>query len=65
MLKGAGADSSPKVVADQKEVTHNQPQESQTELLNESKPAPPTEEQKKPLVLIQLDGEIIQKRSRK
>jgi len=62
MLKGARADSSPKVVADQKEVTHHQPQESQTQLLNESKPiAPPTEEQKKPLVSIQLDGEIIQK----
>jgi hemoglobin-like flavoprotein len=61
MLKGAGADSSPKVVADEKEVPHNQPQESQTQLLNESQPAPPTEEQKKPLGLIQLDGEIIQK----
>jgi hemoglobin-like flavoprotein len=62
MLKGAGADSSPKVVADEKEVTHHQPQESKTQLLNESKPiAPQTEEQKKPLVSIQLDGEIIQK----
>ncbi len=61
MLKGAGADSSPKVVADQKELIHNQPQESQTQLLDESKPAPPTEEQKKPLVSIKLDGEIIQK----
>src|SRR4028118_261563 len=62
MLKDAGADSAPKVVADRKEVAHHQPQESKTELLNESKPiAPPTEEQKKPLVSIQLDGEIIQK----
>src|SRR4028118_2340429 len=62
MLKGAGADSSPKVVADRKEVAHHQPQESKTELLNESKPiAPQTQEQKKPLVSIQLDGEIIQK----
>ena len=61
MLKDSGADSSPKVVADQKEVTHHQPQESKTQLLNESKPAPPTEEQKKPLVSIQVDGEIIQK----
>ena len=61
MLKDSGADSSPKVVADEKEVPHHQPQESKTQLLNESKPAPPTEEQKKPLVLIQLDGEIIQK----
>jgi hemoglobin-like flavoprotein/uncharacterized protein YjbI with pentapeptide repeats len=63
MLKGAGVDSSPKVVADEKkDVTHNQPKKSKTQLLNESKPlAPPTEEQKKPLVPIQLDGEIIQK----
>ncbi|MEG3923231.1 globin domain-containing protein [Microcoleus sp. D3_18a_C4] len=62
MLKGAGADSSPNVVADKKDVIHHQPQESKTQLLNESKPlAPPTEEQKKPLVSIQLDGEIIQK----
>src|SRR4028118_1538575 len=62
MLKDSGADSAPKVVADRKEVTHHQPQESKTQLLNDSKPiAPPTEEQKKPLVLIQVDGEIIQK----
>jgi hemoglobin-like flavoprotein len=62
MLKGAGADSSPKVVADEKEVTHHQPQESKTQLLNESKPiAPQTEQPKKPLVSIQVDGEIIQK----
>ena len=62
MLKDSGADFSPNVVADQKEVTHHQPQESKTQLLNESKPiAPPTEEQKKPLVSIQFDGEIIQK----
>ncbi|MEG4200560.1 pentapeptide repeat-containing protein [Microcoleus sp. Pol12A5] len=62
MLKGAGADSSPNVVADQKDVIHYQPQESQTQLLNESRPiAPPTEEEKKPLVSIQLDGKIIQK----
>ena len=62
MLKGAGADSSPKVVPDEKDVTHNQPKESKTQLLNESKPiAPPAEEQNKPLVSIQLDGEILQK----
>lgn len=62
MLKGAGADSSPKVVPDQKDVTHHQPQESKTQLLNDSKPiAPQTEQQKKPLVSIQLDGEILQK----
>ncbi|MEG4327545.1 globin domain-containing protein [Microcoleus sp. herbarium5] len=62
MLKGAGAVSSPKIVPDEKDVIHNQPQESKTQLLNESKPiAPPTEEEKKPLVSIQLDGEIIQK----
>ena len=52
MLKGAGAKSSPNVVADEKDVTHNQPKESKTQLLNESKPlGPPTEQQKKPLVL--------------
>ncbi|MEG3967249.1 pentapeptide repeat-containing protein [Microcoleus sp. T2B6] len=62
MLKDSGADSSPNVVADEKDVIHHQPQESKTQLLNESKPiAPPTEEQKKPLVSIQLDGEIIHK----
>ncbi|MEG5001073.1 globin domain-containing protein [Microcoleus sp. B4-D4] len=62
MLKGAGAVSTPKVVPHEKDVTHNQPKESKTQLLNESKPiAPPTEEQKNPLVPIQLDGEIIQK----
>jgi len=62
MLKGAGADSSRNVVADKKDVIHHQPQESQTQLLNESKPiAPPTEEEKKPLVSVQLDGEVIQK----
>jgi hemoglobin-like flavoprotein len=62
MLQGAGADSSPNVVADEKEVTHHQPQESKTQLLNESKPiASQTEQQKKPLVSIQVDGEIIQK----
>ncbi|MEG4856251.1 pentapeptide repeat-containing protein [Microcoleus sp. K1-B6] len=62
MLKGAGADSSPNVVADKKDVTHHQPQESKTELLKESQPiAPPTEEEKKPLVSIQLDGKNIQK----
>ncbi|MEG4854378.1 pentapeptide repeat-containing protein [Microcoleus sp. B5-D4] len=62
MLKGAGVVSTPNVVPDEKDVTHHQPQESKTQLLNESKPiAPPTEEQKKPLVSIQLDGEIIHK----
>ncbi|MEG4574084.1 pentapeptide repeat-containing protein [Microcoleus sp. N3A4] len=62
MLKGAGAVSTPKVVPHEKDVTHNQPKESKTQLLNEPKPiALPTEEQKKPLVPIQLDGEIIQK----
>ncbi|MEG4840772.1 globin domain-containing protein [Microcoleus sp. B9-D4] len=62
MLKGAGVVSTPNVVPDEKDVTHHQPQESKTQLLNESKPiAPPTEEQKKPLGLIQLDGKIIPK----
>ena len=62
MLKGAGANSSPKVVPDEKDVTHHQPKESKTQLLNESTALqPPTEQQKKPLVSIQLDGENIQK----
>ncbi|MCC3528435.1 MAG: pentapeptide repeat-containing protein [Microcoleus sp. PH2017_22_RUC_O_B] len=62
ILKGAGANSLPKIVPDQKDVTHNQQKESKTQLLDESKPiAPPTEPQKKPLVSIQLDGEIIPK----
>ncbi|MEG4943000.1 pentapeptide repeat-containing protein [Microcoleus sp. F4-D5] len=62
MLKGAVVVSTAKVAPDEKEVTHNQPKESKTQLLNESKPiAPQTEEEKKPLVGIQLDGEIIQK----
>ncbi|MEG4916632.1 MULTISPECIES: globin domain-containing protein [unclassified Microcoleus] len=62
MLKGAVVVSTPNVVPDEKDVTHHQPKESKTQLLNESKPiAPPTEEQKKPLVSIQLDGEIIPK----
>jgi uncharacterized protein YjbI with pentapeptide repeats len=62
MLKGAVVVSTPNVARDEKKVTHNHPKESSTPLLNESKPiAPPTEEEKKPLVPIQLDGEIIQK----
>ncbi|MEP6488438.1 pentapeptide repeat-containing protein [Microcoleus vaginatus GB2-A3] len=62
MLKGAVVVSTPNVVPNQKDVTHNQPKELKTQLLNESKPSvPPTEEQKKPLVSIQWDGEIIQK----
>ncbi|MEG3890024.1 pentapeptide repeat-containing protein [Microcoleus sp. MON2_D6] len=62
MLKGAVVVSTPNVVPDEKDVTHHQPKESKTQLLNESKPiAPPTEEQKKPLGLIQLDGKIIPK----
>ncbi|MEG4508528.1 pentapeptide repeat-containing protein [Microcoleus sp. F6_B4] len=62
MLKGAVVVSTAKVAPDEKKVTHNHSKESNTQLLNESQPiAPPTEEQKKPLVPIQLDGEIIQK----
>ncbi|MEG3900245.1 MULTISPECIES: pentapeptide repeat-containing protein [unclassified Microcoleus] len=62
MLKGTGVNYSPKIVPDQKDVTHNQPKESKTQLLNESNPiAPPTEPQKKPLVPIQWDGENIRK----
>ena len=57
MLKGAGAETTPNVVADKKDVIHHQPQESQTQLLNESKPiAPQTEPQKKPLVSIITDS---------
>ncbi len=56
MLKGAGAKSSPNVVPDKKDVTHNQQKESKTQLLDESKPiAPQTEPQKKPLVSIITD----------
>ncbi len=62
MLKGAVVVSTPNVAPNEKKVTHNQPKESKTQLLNESQPiAPQTEEHKKPLVPIQLDGEIIQK----
>ncbi|MEG3835654.1 globin domain-containing protein [Microcoleus sp. Z1_C3] len=62
MLKGAVVVSTSNVVPDEKDVTHHQPKESKTQLLNEPKPiAPPTEEQKKPLGLIQLDGKIIPK----
>ncbi|MEG4500121.1 pentapeptide repeat-containing protein [Microcoleus sp. F10-C6] len=62
MLKGTGAVSTPKVVPHEKDVTHNHPKESNTQLLNESKPiTSPTDEEKKPLLPIQLDGEIIQK----
>ncbi|TAG94897.1 MAG: globin [Oscillatoriales cyanobacterium] len=57
MLKGAGAVSTPKVVADEKDVTPNQPKESPTQLLNESQALqPPTEQQKKPLVSIITDS---------
>src|SRR4028119_749835 len=56
MLKGAGVESSPNIVVDQKEVPHHQPQESKPHLLNESKPIPPqTEQPKRPLVSIQVD----------
>ncbi|MEG4444999.1 pentapeptide repeat-containing protein [Microcoleus sp. AT9_B5] len=62
MLKGAVVVSTAKVALDEKKVTHNYPKESNTQLLNEPKPiTSPTEEEKKPLVAIQLDGEIIQK----
>ncbi|MEG4166658.1 MULTISPECIES: globin domain-containing protein [unclassified Microcoleus] len=60
MLKGAVVVSTPNVVPDEKNVTHHQPKESKTQLLNKSKPiAPPTEEQKKPFVSMELDGKII------
>ena len=39
MLKGAGAVSTPKVVPHEKDVTHNHPKESKTQLLNESNPS--------------------------
>jgi hemoglobin-like flavoprotein/uncharacterized protein YjbI with pentapeptide repeats len=59
MLKGASKQSSPNVVRDEKEATIKKPSELNAELLNESKPFhPEAEQQKKPLVSIQWDGEI-------
>nr|WP_039737586.1 globin domain-containing protein [Hassalia byssoidea] len=57
MLKGASAESSPKVISDEKAATKEKPRQ-----LKESKPfKPEVEQQKKPLISIQLDGEILQK----
>ncbi|MEG4456900.1 pentapeptide repeat-containing protein [Microcoleus sp. N9_A1] len=62
MLKGAGVETTPNVVPDEKEVTLKNTSATQTQLINESQPLPPqTEQQKKPLVSLKLDGEVIQK----
>ncbi|MEG4225418.1 pentapeptide repeat-containing protein [Microcoleus sp. N9_B2] len=62
MLKGAGVETTPNVVRDEKEVTLKNTSATQTQLINESQPLPPqTEQQKKPLVSLKLDGEFIQK----
>ena len=54
MLKGAGAESAPKVISDEKAATQEKPRE-----LKESKPfQPEVEQQKKPLKSIQWNGEI-------
>ena len=58
MLKGAGQASSPTVVRDEKKAIIKKPSELKAELLSESKPfQPQAEQQKKPLVSIQWDGE--------
>ncbi|MGB3203842.1 MAG: pentapeptide repeat-containing protein [Crinalium sp.] len=60
MLKGAVVETTPNVVPDQKQVTHTQPKESHTQLLQESQAfQPPTEQLKKFLGSIKLKGEII------
>ncbi|MEG4484113.1 pentapeptide repeat-containing protein [Microcoleus sp. D2_18a_B4] len=62
MLKGAGVETIPNVVRDEKEVTLKNTSATQTQLINESQPLPPqTEQHKKPLVSLKLDGEVIQK----
>ncbi|HAZ48703.1 MAG TPA: globin [Cyanobacteria bacterium UBA11369] len=55
MLKGAGVDNQPKVARNETAATIKQPSESKAELLNE----PQVEQQKKPLVSIQWDGEFL------
>ncbi len=62
MLQGAVVETTPNIAPDQKQVTQDQPQESHTELLQES-PAfqPPTEQLKKFLGSIKLNGEIIKR----
>src|SRR5919202_7036492 len=60
MLKGASKQSSPNLVRDEKEATLKKPKELNAELLNESKLLQPqAEQQKKPPVSIQWDGEVL------
>ncbi|MEC4882929.1 MAG: globin domain-containing protein [Scytonema sp. PMC 1070.18] len=60
MLKGAGKESSPKVVRDEKAATIKEPLKLKAELLNESQQfQPQVEQQKKPLVSIQWNGEVL------
>ncbi|MBW4567958.1 MAG: pentapeptide repeat-containing protein [Tolypothrix carrinoi HA7290-LM1] len=55
MLKGASAESAPKVISDEKAAT-----EEKLRQLKESKPfQPEVEQQKKPLISIQWNGEIL------
>ena len=60
MLKGAGVGNAPKVAHNEKAATIKKPSELKAELLNESQPVQPQlEQQKKPLVSIQWDGEVL------
>jgi hemoglobin-like flavoprotein/uncharacterized protein YjbI with pentapeptide repeats len=60
MLKGAGVGNAPKVAHNEKVATLKKPSELKAELLNESQPVQPqVEQQKKPLVSIQWDGEVL------
>ncbi|MBP5973515.1 pentapeptide repeat-containing protein [Brasilonema sp. CT11] len=62
MLKGATQESSAKVVRDEKAATINKPSEIKAELNNESEQfQPQAEQQRKHLILILLDGEILKK----
>jgi len=60
MLKGAGVGNAPKVAHNEKVATIKKPSELKAELLNESHQVQPQlEQQKKPLVSIQWDGEVL------
>ncbi len=60
MLKGAGVGNAPKVAHNEKAATLKKPSELKAELLNESQPVQlQVEQQKKPLVSIQWDGEVL------
>ena len=65
MLKGASQESSAKVVRYEKAATINKPSEIKGELNNESEEfQPQAEQQRKRLILILLDGEILKKISK-